>query len=294
MAHTTPRAAWGVDGCKAGWFYFKLLGSADPEYDRVDTLAEVVDLANARDLILVDIPIGLPKEGTRESAFRKCDDEARTALDKRKSSVFPVPRREVVDSLLGTLKIGETDDALGSRAWKWTNVRPVLRKSGLSVEKGEGRITAQSFAILPKIVEADELFRLPGGAEKMVRETHPEVCFWALNGKKSMKFAKKHGVGFLDRVCLLEKCHEGAKNAIFEACRDPRNGGVGSDDIVDAMACAVTAFLALGNPQTFPTASSAPIESPFDPLNSEPMIVYADPPSGPPRTGTRIVFPCFE
>ena len=276
MTHSTSPVAWGVDGCKAGWFYFRLSAPDDYQYGVVERLEEIIETASHRDLILVDIPIGLPTEGTRESDFRACDREARDALEERKSSVFPVPRREVADGLLSELKIGQTE---GEKAWKWENARRVLNQRKPPVRRGEGRMTAQSFAILSKIVEVDELYRQLDKAKQIVRETHPEVCFWALNGKVRMEFAKKHGLGFLDRVCLLEKCRKGARDAIVAACRDPEYRSVGSDDIADAMACAVTASLALGSPQTFPATISDPIRRPFDPWQSEPMIVYAEPAS---------------
>lgn len=232
-----------------------------------------------RDLILVDIPIGLPTVGNRESAFRQCDADVRGELGVRKSSVFPVPHRGALKYLRHELEIGQTDDGLGERAWKWKNARSALNRRKPLVHRGEGRMTAQSFAILSKIAEVDDLLRGSAIAKQVIRETHPEVCFWALNGKERMEFAKKHGLGFLDRVCLLEKCHEGAKDAIFAACRDPKYRGIGSDDIVDAMACAVTASLALDRPQTLPAKIRDTIRLPFDPLHSEPMIVYAEPPS---------------
>lgn len=274
MTHNTPPAAWGVDGCKAGWFYFRLSAPDDHRYGVVKRLDEIIELAGNQDLILVDIPIGLPKDGPKESDFRKCDLESRDALRARKSSVFPVPRRAVLDGLLSELKFEQTDDTLGENAWKWGNVRSALDRLALSVPKGEGRMTAQSFAILSKIVEVDDLLRRSERAQGIVRETHPEVCFWALNGQESMEFTKKHGLGFHDRVCLLDEHRPGAKNAIIKACKCHR--GVGSDDIVDAMACAVTAWLALDNPQTLPATIRNAIRRPFDPLRSEPMIVYAE------------------
>lgn len=264
MTNTTTPAAWGVDGCEAGWFYFKLLGSADPEYDRVDTLAEVVDLANARDLILVDIPIGLPT-GTGGYDYRECDRLARGVLKKkddvemkgkRASSVFSAPVRAV----------------LGAADYEDAQKRSLAATGNRSISK-------QAWAITPKIAEADLLLQSCEKAKRIVRETHPEVCFQFLAGHEQMQFDKKHGVGFLDRVKVLEKCRPRAKKAIVKACR--KHLDVGSDDIVDAMACAVTAFLAMDRLRSLPDGAAVPIGAPFDPLRSEPMIVYSEPPSRP-------------
>ena len=282
MTHNTSPFAWGVDGCKAGWFWFRLPISPAGEiaWGIVKKLQSLFneEKVGERDLILVDIPIGLPTVGHRESAFRQCDEEARGELGVRKSSVFPVPCRGALEYLRDELEIGRTDDALKERAWKWKNARPALNDRKPPVRRGEGRMTAQSFAILSKIAEVDDLLRESVRAKQVIRETHPEVCFWALNPKgKPMKFTKKHGLGFHDRVCLLDEHRPGAKNAIIKACKGHR--GVGSDDIVDAMACAVTALLALDKPQTLPAKIRDTIRLPFDPLHSEPMIVYAEPPS---------------
>lgn len=253
MTHPTG-AAWGVDGCKAGWFYFCLPPPpGEPPYGVVERLERIVQMAGNEDSVLVDIPIGLPNQidsdgRDRETAFRKCDEEARDKLGNRRASVFPVPVRPVVEILrdgMG-LRVPPKDDA-EKKLRRWRRVRYLLDKEQLTVEKGEGRITAQSFAILPKIVEADDLLRGSAKARKIVRETHPEVCFSVLVGddrkERLETFSKKHGLGFLNRVAILEACHPDARRAIFNACEDwPK---IASDDIVDAMACAVTAWLIL-------------------------------------------------
>ena len=307
MTHSTSPVAWGVDGCKAGWFWFRLPISPAGEIawgvvKKLQSLfdeGEVEEKVGEHDLILVDIPIGLPTEGTKESDFRKCDKEARERLGARKSSVFPVPRREVVDDLLKTLTVGQTDEALGEKAWKWKNARRVLDRREPPVKKGEGRMTAQSFAILSKIVEVDELCVQHSTSEQIVRETHPEVCFWALNpkGKEPMEFAKKHGLGFGERIKTLNRCFEGAEDVIEEACRrcfrhrkaheaDPRCANctairrVGGDDVADAMVCAVTAWIILKDEDA---AKALPARENVTDGPKPPELVYAVPPASAPN-----------
>ena len=280
MTHTTG-AAWGVDGCKGGWFYFRLGPPSDyPPYGVVERLEEVVEMAGNNDTILVDIPIGLPKrvdldERRRETAFRTCDEKARQCLGDRKSSVFPVPVRPVMEALrdrMGLRTPPESEQEKRRRQWK--KVRRILDSKELSVDEGEGRITAQSFAILPKIVEADELLRGNQRALKIVRETHPEVCFRMLvaddRKERLDTFPKKHGLGFLNRVAILEACHPGARSAIVEACeKEPR---IASDDIVDAMVCAVTATVRTDDLSSFPK------EEDFEEVDGQKLrreIVYA-------------------
>lgn len=288
MTDNTSRSAWGVDGCKAGWFWFRLPISpaGQVSWGVVATLRSLFDTKETakkvgeRDLMLVDIPIGLPKEGPKESDFRKCDLESREVLGERKSSVFPVPRRAVLEGLLRELKFDHVGDAHRPKTWKWQKVRPALDRRGLSVPEGEGRITAQSFAILAKVAEVDDLLRRRETAKLIVRETHPEVCFWALNRKAPMRFAKKHGLGFLDRVCRLDGHRPGSKDAIFQACKE--HPGVRSDDIVDAMACAVTAWIVLDDKDK---ARALPAREDVADRSSSPEIVYAVPPARKPNAG---------
>lgn len=263
----TPRSAWGVDGCKAGWFYFrlpsvgditfgvvtKLRALFDPEVKTAKDKVTDTDIVTEGDLMLVDMPIGLPDRvgldgRKRETAFRTCDKEARDRLEDRKSSVFPVPVRPVMEALRDEmgLRVPPKNEKEKKRR-QWGNVRQVLDDAELTVGTGEGRITAQSFAILPKIIEVDDLLHSSDKACSIVRETHPEVCFRVLVGddrkERLSTFSKKHGLGFLNRVAIVESCHPGARSAIFNACEEWPH--VASDDIVDAMACAVMARLIL-------------------------------------------------
>lgn len=280
MTHTTG-AAWGVDGCKGGWFFFKLAGCPVivEDYGIRTTFKDIVDDAANGDLILVDIPIGLPNRdgegGThRETAVRKCDEEARDRLGHRRSSVFAVPVRPVMEALRDRMDLRRPPrDDEDKKQRKWGRVRYFLDDEGLSVRRGEGRITAQSFAILPKIVEADDLLQGSVKARKIVRETHPEVCFLDLATKRRAArlemFSKKHGLGFKSRVAILQDCHPGAEKAIVEACEKwPQ---IASDDIVDAMACALTATVR----DELETLPKGPDEPPTDSKDLPMEIVYA-------------------
>ena len=84
----------GVDGCKGGWLAFHFNG----EYWSENLFGNINELYNESDseLILIDIPIGLRET---ESSERLCDLESRKTLNKRKTSIFPVPSR------LATLRI---------------------------------------------------------------------------------------------------------------------------------------------------------------------------------------------
>ena len=122
--------AVGVDGCKAGWFFFRFDGS-DMSFGVVGSAAELLPQASEDAPILIDIPIGLPEGGKLE---RACDLAARKALSpKRGSCVFPTPCRQ-------TLSATSFEDAVATN-------RRIL---------GRG-LTKQSWAIAPKI--RDSIFK---------------------------------------------------------------------------------------------------------------------------------------
>ncbi len=246
MTQTTG-AAWGVDGCKAGWFFFRLPSAGDITFGFVTKLRALFDpgvrtakdkvadqdIATEGDLMLVDMPIGLPDDDDCQAVLRACDQEARDILRPRWQSVFPVPVKSVMENryLLS--------------AESWEKARPILAKRHPVPKNKKGRLTAQSFAILVKIKEVGDL--LTSDRERgIIRETHPEICFMNLAMDSEQRnrlnvFSKKHGLGFVNRVAILDSCHPDAEEVIFNACE--RWPQIASDDIVDAMACAVTAWL---------------------------------------------------
>lgn len=208
--------ATGVDGCRAGWFFVSLKPNGQMRWDVVGDgeLGELVRCAGESDRIFVDIPIGLPDgpEG------RACDRAARKALGKpRASSVFPAPAQAVLGA-------SDYEDA--------------KRRSREATGK---KVSIQTFAIVPKICEVDALLRRDARARRLVREIHPEVCFWALNGCKPMKHSKKKKAGFRERLGVLESIRPTAGQEIAEILKRFKRKEVARDDAVDAMVAAVTA-----------------------------------------------------
>ena len=176
------------------------------------TLQELVRDAREPARLCVDIPIGLP-DGP---GGRECDRLARHELGPRHSSVFPASARAVLDA------VDYEDAGLRSRT-----------ATGKSLSK-------QAWAIVPKCREVDRLLRDDAKARRIVREVHPELCFWALAGRRPMEHRKKHEKGIQERIEVLKRVRPSAARetaAMLE--RRPRS--VARDDIVDAMAAAVTA-----------------------------------------------------
>jgi predicted RNase H-like nuclease len=67
----------GVDGCRAGWISVTDDGRG-PSFRIFTTMRELLDASPEAELVLVDIPIGLP---WRECPTRPCDFEARKLLN---------------------------------------------------------------------------------------------------------------------------------------------------------------------------------------------------------------------
>ncbi len=223
----------GVDGCPGGWFSVGLDGNGEGETRKFNTFKELLGHYSDAALILVDIPIGLPEE----PGGRKCDYMARGLPGfKRKSSIFPTPTRQTVQQAC--------IDPQGYEAAKKVEYAVTGKK-----------ISKQAFAIVPKIAEVDRALTDSGKqVTPVVREVHPEVCFWALNGKSSMKFSKKKDEGREERLKTLEDedVFPKAREVYRKACEEYRTQRVGSDDIIDAMVAAVTALRGHDKLRTIP------------------------------------------
>ena len=211
---TSSVTAYGVDGCKAGWFFIALGPSGEIDWGIVRTVGELVKRADDSDRIFIDIPIGLP-DGAED---RICDKEARRKLGSRRaSSVFPAPARSV-------LSAGSYEKA----------------KRNSQVAAGKA-VSQQTFAILPKIGEVDGLLRGCAKARRIVREVHPEICFWALAGEKPMVYRKKDRKGRDERRAALERLRPSAGREFEQILNDFLRRDLAPDDILDAMAAAITA-----------------------------------------------------
>ena len=220
----------GVDGCPRGWFSVGLDGHGGFEVAVFPTFRELLSQYSGAELVLVDIPIGLPEgEGGRD-----CDRETRKRLGARRSSVFPCPTRQTVRQA--------ADSPRDYRAA--CNVERRLTGKNIS---------QQAFRIAPKIAQVDEtLLKRGPNAVPRIREVHPELCFWALNQRQPMKFNKKKAQGETERLKVLERFNPHAQNAFDAACKKFLRKDVARDDIVDALALAVTAKQGHGMLRTVP------------------------------------------
>jgi len=105
---------------------------------------------------------------------------------------------------------------------------------------GKG-LTRQAFEIVPKIREVDDLLAESERARSMVREVHPELCFWAFGEGKPMRNGKKTDDGFRERMAVLEQLLPGCGEVVRSALSRYRRKEVLRDDMVDALVLAATA-----------------------------------------------------
>ena len=217
--------AYGVDGCRAGWFFIALKPSGEIDSGVIRNIEELVKIARNQDRIFVDIPIGLPHGGTE----RVCDLDARKILGRpRASSVFPVPVRAAL----------QADTYAEAKC--------------LNREATGKMIPKQSFAILPKIKEVDSLLQGNPRARKILREVHPEICFWALSGQRPMRINKKKKEGFRERIAVLKTIRSTVEEEVKQMMSQFKRKDVAKDDILDAFVAAITASANLTSLQTIP------------------------------------------
>jgi predicted RNase H-like nuclease len=205
---------YGIDGCPSGWFYVGIDSKGDCQFGVLEKYSDIGLFAKRAKLTLVDIPIGLPSSGI---PVRLCDIAARKAIKPRGSSVFPAPARAAL------LKHSYIE---GSEA----NRQAVGKK-----------LSTQSWAIVPKIREVDDYMRSQDFRGK-VREMHPEVAFWALNGRKPLHFGKKTREGAEERLEILTRFLPFAEDCYEDALNTYKRKDVAADDILDALVGAVTAM----------------------------------------------------
>ena len=211
----------GVDGCRAGWFSVGLSRNGECELRVFPHFKDLLEHYDMAELILVDIPIGLP-EGP---GGRDCDREARKKLGwPRMTSVFPSPTRCTVEKAFEFPKDRKAADDIEQRC----------------ACKG---LTIQAFSIAPKIAEVDTVM-VASGKDKTprIREVHPELCFWALNKRTTMSSRKQRVEGRKKSLKVLRKAKPNSKKIYNEACSKFLRKDVARDDILDALAAAVTAL----------------------------------------------------
>jgi predicted RNase H-like nuclease/predicted enzyme related to lactoylglutathione lyase len=163
-----PRRVAGVDLAGGGWAVVVLEDDRVVDAFRCESFADalLVDAA----IVGVDIPIGIPVEGTRPS-----DAAARRFVGPRASSVFTTPIRPVLEA-------------------------PTYAEARrLATELTGKSVTAQTYALAKRILEVDE----HAERDERVIEVHPEASFREL-AKRPLE-SKHRTQGLAERRALLEQ-----------------------------------------------------------------------------------------
>jgi predicted RNase H-like nuclease len=213
----------GVDACRAGWVAVGLTETGDVSHMVAPTIAAIAERYRTA-LILVDVPIGL-RDSERDE--RRCDLEARAVLGPRASSVFAAPCRSA-------LRLSTYAEASAEHH----------RRTGR-------RLPKQSFAIAPRVLDVEEYLRRHSAEGPVVREFHPEVCFWGLAGR-SMTHPKRTAQGAAERLAVLKKHFPEAKQVVDGVLSAYGKGTLLRDDAIDALVGAVTARIGVEDLQTLP------------------------------------------
>lgn len=221
----------GLDWASSGWFGVVLDDDGGPETDVFPSILSVWTAHKDADRILIDIPIGLKQDGKRA-----CDEAAEEKLKpERQNSVFPTPVRQAI------------------YAKTLTKAKEYNEEHGFSV-------TNQAWGIIPLIREVDEFLDEFPEAIDTVRESHPEVCFAALNDDDPMEYRKSTDEGLEERKNVLRGEDEALK-AVYEGAVETfidhppwarRMSKNAKDDILDALVLAHTARMGEAQLETLP------------------------------------------
>jgi predicted RNase H-like nuclease len=204
----------GVDGWKKGWVAVVLDDGRFAGAHTAPDLATILEREPDAARCGVDMPIGLVAEGERHA-----DNEARAFLGAKRSSIFPVPPRPVVE------------------APDWPTALELARDLW-----GKG-ISKQVFHLFGKILEVDAL-----ADDERIVEVHPEVAFALMTGAPLA--SKKTWGGQQARARALADAGIVVPEDLGEASVVP------PDDVLDAAVTAWSACrVATGQARRFPTAT---------------------------------------
>ncbi len=191
----------GIDGTRNGWITAEYTGKTW-KIEFYEKLPEI-DFEEA----LIDIPIGLPEDSTRN-----CDAEARDFLaPERHYSIFNCPVR----------------DAVYAESYE--------EACDINEGKTGKRISKQAWNIVPKIREADK-----EAQKRELKEAHPEVFFKSLD-ENSVIESKSSEKGLEDRKEVLKKFGD------ISVIEDFEGKDVTEDDIIDAMVLSLGSEFQLEN-----------------------------------------------
>lgn len=210
------RSLWigGADGTRNGWLVVLWQPETDTVRRRVvPDVAALFNLSEAPAVLGVDMVVGCPDRA--EPGGRRCDRQARQLLGHpRGASVFSPPARDALTA--------DTYDEAQRRNRATGPDAPGLSK--------------QTFYLMPKMRALAE--RMTPERQERVREVHPELAFYAMNGDAPVTASKHSDEGQAARANLLSRNGVPGVPAAVDALA---GGDVGADDVIDAHAVCWTA-----------------------------------------------------
>jgi predicted RNase H-like nuclease len=149
---------------------------------------------------------------------RKVDSRLRSLLSPFKhQSVFTPPCREALSA---------------------TSYREALEVNRKVTGKG---ISIQSWNIAPKIRELDELLQSSKQLQRIIFESHPEICFFFLHKRNPITSGKKTEEGRKQRLAILCAYDHQIKGVFDKSLRSFQRKEVLPDDILDALCLGIVA-----------------------------------------------------
>lgn len=204
----------GIDGCKDGYVAVNIKEN-DFAIEIFKTIEEVCSKYSDSNIILIDMPIGLPES---QEDIRP-EEKGRKILSSRASCIFTVPCRQAVYE---------------DNYYKANEVNRAILGKGLS---------KQSFSICRKIREIDEFLANSPEYKNRLLESHPEICFAMLNFNGLPIFeSKKTEEGKERRLDLLNKYYKKTREIKHLIYSDPKLKYI-KDDVIDALCLAIIGML---------------------------------------------------
>jgi predicted RNase H-like nuclease len=246
----------GVDGCRGGWI--AVFARPDGELlppRRVGRFSEIAEAPERPAVIAIDVPIGLPAQSPAKG--RLAEAAVRPLLGERKSSVFRIPSRRAVYASVAAEPADDRERFFAACA--------IAR----ATSDDRKCFAKQSFYILDKVVEVDTFMREHRDYAGRVFETHPELAFVRMNGGAPLGEPKKlKSRPYPPGLALRRKLLEQAGMPMAALAMPPPEGAC-EDDLIDALACVVTArHIYAGR------ANSHPADPPRD-EHGLPMAIWA-------------------
>lgn len=174
------------------------------------------------DLVLVDVPIGLPEDQKTRTDRERVDSLVRSVTG-RPRSVFPVPSR-------GAARVAYKEGA---------EYEEVARVNQRDIGKG---LNKQSYHITHGIGEIDTLLENHEQARTKTVESHPELCFRTLLGRQ-LQHPKNTAAGVGERLNALRNQIPEPGTLLEQITGDlvGQSTDVDIDDVLDALVLGLVA-----------------------------------------------------